>query len=136
MEGQLFNKGDHVRLNQHGLDSLFSSPGGAKLREMVSKTVFIVLNYAPDGSIRVRPLGSTKAFSYNATFLERAHGGKLRKGQVVMVYEDPVTETRPEGKAQLLDLIEKYTDGIEHWWVQFLDDDFHNPVERNIKVPS
>jgi len=56
-------------------------------------------------------------------------------GQVVTIYEDPITETTPEGTAVLVSLIERSVTGAaERWWVQFLDDDFHNQVERTIKV--
>jgi hypothetical protein len=62
-------------------------------------------------------------------------GGKLRKGQVVTIYEDPLTLTKPEGKAQLISPIDQSVpDAMERWLVQFLDDDFHNPVERMIKL--
>lgn len=63
--------------------------------------------------------------------------GKARyaRGQIVTIYEDPLTETKPEGKAQLMSLIETVPhDGTERWIVQFLGDDFHNPVPRLIKA--
>lgn len=60
---------------------------------------------------------------------------KLKRGQVLTIYEDPLTETKPEGRAQLMSLIETVPhDGTERWIVQFLGDDFQNPVPRLIKV--
>jgi len=44
-----------------------------------------------------------------------------QKGDIVMVYEDPVTEQKPEGKAELLKLIIPGTDQ-EYWKVRFIDD--------------
>ena len=54
----------------------------------------------------------------------------MKKGQFVNVYEDPVTETKLEGKAKL---IRKYTDytGGEQWLVKFEDGSM---VSRFIKV--
>ena len=48
------------------------------------------------------------------------------KGQIVMVYEDPNTKTKEEGKARLLGLIceEASNDNLEYWKVRFLSDGF------------
>ena len=46
----------------------------------------------------------------------------LKKGQVVTVYEDPVTCKRPEGKAKLLFRWAINGDGSELWDVIFVDD--------------
>jgi hypothetical protein len=103
---------------------------------MATKKVFIVLGYSRDKkSTRVMTEGgsSNSSLSYSNSFLEAAEGGKLSKGQVVTIYEDPVTKTKPEGQARLQELITQ-SGYCERWVVQFLDDDFNNPVERLIKV--
>lgn len=59
----------------------------------------------------------------------------FNKGQVLTIYEDPVTETKPEGKAKLISFIARIVNQpLERWSVQFQDDDFDNPVDRLIKV--
>jgi len=58
----------------------------------------------------------------------------LKKGQIVTIYEDPLTQKKPEGKAKLLSCIGKpINQPLERWWIQFLDDDFNSPVYRLIK---
>ena len=47
----------------------------------------------------------------------------IRKGHVVTIYEDPLTETKPEGKAELIKLIGEY-DSLEEWEIRFCDDNF------------
>lgn len=55
----------------------------------------------------------------------------MKTGDIVMVYEDPITEQKPESKVKLLKLIT--SDGyLEHWEVKFLDDGM--VTQRNIKV--
>lgn len=50
----------------------------------------------------------------------------MKKGDVVMVYHDPVTEQKPDGKAELLKLL--FVQGeLEYWKVQFLDDGMVTP---------
>jgi hypothetical protein len=49
---------------------------------------------------------------------------KLTKGQVVMIYEDPVTELKPEGKARLIVREGVGRNGLETWKVRFIDDGF------------
>jgi len=44
------------------------------------------------------------------------------KAKVVTIYEDPITCTKPEGKAELLSKEEAYNDGLESWLVRFLDE--------------
>ena len=63
----------------------------------------------------------------------------MKKGDVVMVYSDPVTEQKPEGKAELLKFISD--DGqldeewsLQTWKVKFLDDEM--VTTRTIKVPA
>lgn len=134
----MFNKGDRVKLNEYGLSCLSSN---ANWRDLAAGKVFVVLGQSRDKRfIKVIAEGSTSktVLEYTATYLEAAEGGNLRKGRVVTIYEDPLTETKPEGKAQLISPIDQLVpvapDGMERWWVQFLDDDFHNPVARLIKV--
>lgn len=58
---------------------------------------------------------------------------KLLKGQTVMIYEEPLTETKPEGKAKLIKLVSKENiGGTETWEVKFLSDGFK--TTRKIKV--
>ena len=46
----------------------------------------------------------------------------MKVGQIVTIYEDPITETRPEGEAELVTLEDTYNDGLESWLVKFLDE--------------
>jgi len=55
----------------------------------------------------------------------------MEKGDVVKIYEDPITKTKVEGNAKLLKLINKNIQGIqgiqnglEYWKVKFLSDEF------------
>ena len=62
----------------------------------------------------------------------------MKKGDVVMIYEDPVTELKPEGKAELLKLISDdglltQKSSLQTWKVRFLDDEM--VTTRNINVP-
>ena len=41
----------------------------------------------------------------------------MRTHDTVMIYQDPITKQRPEGKAVLLRHIDNYPDGIEVWTV-------------------
>jgi len=61
----------------------------------------------------------------------------MKKGDIVMVYQDSVTEQKPEGKAELLKLLS--LDGqldensiLETWKVKFIDDGM--VTTRSIKV--
>ena len=60
----------------------------------------------------------------------------MKKGDIVMIYQDPQTETQPEGKAELLRLTRKAapTDELkqELWFVKFLDGG--DKVDRWIKT--
>lgn len=40
----------------------------------------------------------------------------------VTIFEDPITEQKPEGTAELLEKILTEIDGLEYWRVRFLDD--------------
>lgn len=44
------------------------------------------------------------------------------KGDRVTIYEDPVTEKIREGRATLVNFINKDSDGRETWEVQFVDE--------------
>ncbi len=50
---------------------------------------------------------------------------KLKKGQVVTIFEDPISRLKPEGKATLVKFESKDNDGIynmERWQVRFQGD--------------
>jgi len=105
---------------------------------MAAGKVFIVLGHSRDKKctrVMIEGGSSNSSLSYSNAFLEFADKGKLTPGQIVTIYEDPLTEMKPEGKAKLLSLIDRPgNEPLERWWVQFLDDDFYNPVTRLIKV--
>ena len=45
------------------------------------------------------------------------------KKQIITIYEDPITRLKPEGKAQLIELLREDTgDRLELWEVEFLDE--------------
>jgi len=52
----------------------------------------------------------------------------MKKGDIVKIYEDPITKTKVEGNAKLLKLINKniqgVQNGLEYWKVKFLSDEF------------
>lgn len=53
----------------------------------------------------------------------------MKVGDVVMIYEDPISEKKPEGKAKLLELL---MDGeLQYWRVLFLSEDKRNPYNFN-----
>lgn len=60
----------------------------------------------------------------------------MKKGDIVMVYQDPLTQNKPEGKAKLLHLWDNrdFYKGtrFEVWEVQFQDEDGRK-CERVIK---
>jgi len=61
----------------------------------------------------------------------------MKKGDIVEIYEHPLTETKDEGKAKLIKKIQTCSDGtnpngMEIWRVCFLDDGFY--CNRTIKV--
>ena len=57
----------------------------------------------------------------------------LKVHAMVMIYQDPITEQKPEGKACLLHKIEDLPDGLERWKVCF-EGDNGEVYERTIKV--
>ncbi len=61
-----------------------------------------------------------------------ARNGKY-VGDTVEIYEDPISEKKPEGKAKLISLdIKDVGDGLEYWSVQFLED-YEDITQRFIK---
>lgn len=56
----------------------------------------------------------------------------LRKGQIVQIFEDPITEKKFEDEAKLRIRISKGFNGLERWSVQFLNDGFI--TERTINA--
>lgn len=61
-----------------------------------------------------------------------------RVGDIVNVYEDPFDETKPEGKARIVEVTDVTPiDGVGHYLVEFLDDELGDPrVHRWIKDAS
>jgi len=48
----------------------------------------------------------------------------MEKGDIVTIYDDPLTESNPEGKAELITRLN--TDGFnqEYWSVRFIEDGY------------
>jgi hypothetical protein len=46
----------------------------------------------------------------------------LKKGDLVWIYEDPWTKTKPEGEARLIKLISSHNYNQTYWMVRFLRD--------------
>ena len=57
----------------------------------------------------------------------------LKKHDTVMIYEDPLTELRPEGKAFLLSKVKDISTELELWNVCFEGED-GGVYKRSIKV--
>jgi len=47
----------------------------------------------------------------------------MKKGDIVMIFEEWLTETKPEGKAKLIERVNADDEG-EQWLVKFLSDGF------------
>ena len=47
----------------------------------------------------------------------------MEKHTIIMIYEDPITQLRPEGKACLLSKFKDLSDGLEMWHVCFEGED-------------
>ena len=58
----------------------------------------------------------------------------MKVGEIVMIYEDPITRQKPEGKAVLLRKIADMGDSLERWAVRFEGDGADSIYERNIRV--
>ena len=59
----------------------------------------------------------------------------MKTHDIVMIYEDPITQQKPEGKACLLHKIADFPDGLEHWKVCFQGED-GGVYERTVKNPD
>ena len=46
----------------------------------------------------------------------------MKPKDIVTIYEDPFTETKPEGKATLIRKLDVTNPGLEYWEVEFLRD--------------
>jgi len=62
----------------------------------------------------------------------------MEKGQIVTVFQDPITEGVPEGKAKLIKIVDDYGAApdkeLEYWEVAFLDDKYSETYNRLIKI--
>ncbi len=48
----------------------------------------------------------------------------MKVGQVVTIFDDPITRQRPEGKARLQKKTSiKGIEGLQYWFVKFMDDE-------------
>jgi len=45
---------------------------------------------------------------------------EMKPGDFVTIYEDPITQTKYEGKAELLERISTINFELEIWWVSFM----------------
>ena len=60
----------------------------------------------------------------------------MKKGNVVTIYEDPITEKVEEGDAELVKRLKYLSDDCEYWKVRFLDgygDICHRFIKKNGK---
>jgi hypothetical protein len=57
---------------------------------------------------------------------------KLRKGQLVEVFKDPITRKCSEGKARLVEDTQIRNGPLEFWWITFVDDEYYRdtPLAR------
>lgn len=60
----------------------------------------------------------------------------MKTGDIITIYEDPITEKKPEGKALLLRKMgeDPFTirPRLSYWWVEFLHDGLQ--TQRLIKI--
>jgi hypothetical protein len=56
----------------------------------------------------------------------------MKRGDVVKIYENPVTKTKIEGEAKLMRLLKTMSDDLEQWEVHFTGDSPGSYVERAI----
>ena len=60
----------------------------------------------------------------------------MKKGNIVSIYEQPLSETKYEGEAKLISFIKQLNSavnyGVELWQVKFIDDG--QVVSRAIKI--
>lgn len=60
----------------------------------------------------------------------------MQRGDIVTIYQDPVTQKNPEGQARLTRLIAPDDgDGMSRWVVRFLDDDSGQGYTRSVFQP-
>ena len=46
----------------------------------------------------------------------------MKRGDIVMIYDDPITKERPEGKARLMKRLNSSDPNMQQWQVRFLSD--------------
>ena len=59
----------------------------------------------------------------------------MKKHTIVMIYQDPITQEKPEGEALLLRKVADWPDGLERWKVCFRGED-GEVYERTIRAES
>ncbi len=59
----------------------------------------------------------------------------LQKHTIVTIYQDPITQQKPEGRACLLHKVSDEPDGLECWKVCFISED-GGVYERLIRTDS
>lgn len=42
-----------------------------------------------------------------------------KKGEIITIFEDPLTQQKPEGKAELITKTPNYDNELENWMVKF-----------------
>lgn len=57
----------------------------------------------------------------------------MKRGDIVTIYEDPITCQKPEAKAKLVMKHFDMNDNCEYWTVKFIDDKYGGKYERIIK---
>jgi hypothetical protein len=55
---------------------------------------------------------------------------KLEVGNTVIIYEDPMTESKPEGKAKLVELLKDGID-LQYWRVESLGEQFNRWIKKH-----
>jgi hypothetical protein len=61
---------------------------------------------------------------------------ELQAGNIVTIYEDPITETKPEGEARLVEFVRDDGDMLEFWFVHFSGDHISDRHQRAILKPD
>jgi rubrerythrin len=106
----------------------------ALLKHAVDDTVVALLDFAVDCECReAKAMEAQKGAEALQVVLEgkgEADGkprryteipAALKPGDVVMIYEDPVTKAKPEGRAKLLKLIRTEEEDMQFWQVEFIE---------------
>jgi hypothetical protein len=63
----------------------------------------------------------------------------MKKGDVVMIFGNPVKCLLPVGQAKLIKKISDHSNLLENWQVEYLDDEghFYNVlIKKPVKVPT